>query len=186
MSDEIRVVGCYTEPGEINERWPERFFVDIVAARFPYRGEYYPGVNLRLFRPIGDMPKSEARELLAACGFTRPDVYLTGYVGQTFDIGQVQELVSYFVNWPIDRIAISPAAKPRDDIMGVEAISVGGGQDFYAFSDCDDWPLSFKVWGYFDIRHHDEWIKPFLDAVGDSTPPPPPPPPPPVGDKIPF
>jgi hypothetical protein len=39
--------------------------------------------------------------------------------------------------------------------MPYVAIPVGGPQDFLMLSERDEWPLPFKVWGYYDLRQHD-------------------------------
>ena len=156
MSEQVGVLEVIEEVQQrIREAWPGRFYVDVVAVDFPHRNTTFREVNLRLFRV--DMPEDEALELLASCGLPDRDVYRMGYVCQTFDTEQVQALVSYFSDWPIARIIVSPADKPRKNLMGVEAIPVGGSTDNYRFSDDDDYDLPFKVWGHYDVYDCPEW-----------------------------
>jgi hypothetical protein len=39
-----------------------------------------------------------------------------------------------------------------NNMMGVGAIAVGWGDDFYMLCNKPEYPLPFKVWGYFDLR----------------------------------
>ena len=153
MSDQAGVCEVLGIPGDVGEVWPGRFFVDIVTGDdFPHHGATYQGVNLRLFRPDGDMPESKARDLLAVCGFTEPDVYLIGYVGQTFDAWQAGELATYLIeNWPVSKVVVSPATMPRENLASVYALPLGGGEGHYRFSNAAGYPLRFNVWGYYDL-----------------------------------
>ena len=39
--------------------------------------------------------------------------------------------------------------------MPISAIPVGGDQDFYMLSEHEDYELSFKAWGYFNLEDPD-------------------------------
>jgi hypothetical protein len=80
--------------------------------------------------------------------------YAEDHIEELFTEDEAQSLKAY-----LDRehghegtTTISEADLPYpNNLMGVGAIAVGGGDDFYQLCDEPEYSLPFKVWGYFDL-----------------------------------
>jgi hypothetical protein len=78
-----------------------------------------------------------------------------GCIDEMFELDEAQALKDY-----IDRnygeagiTTIKKAELPiANNVMGVGATPVGGGQDFHLLDKAPNYTLPFKVWGYFDLR----------------------------------
>jgi len=127
-----------------------RYFIWVVESNF----EGYPEVSFALFHP--EMTAEDLRPLvILAPGRTMDDVthyYTASYIEQTFSKAEVKHLYAYFRARGGARLKVCRAHAPTNDVMGVGAIPVGGGNDFYMFSEEAGYSLPFKVWGYFDLK----------------------------------
>jgi hypothetical protein len=80
--------------------------------------------------------------------------YAEGAIDELFTADEAAELAAY-----LDRehgnhavTTITKADPPiRNDVMGVGAIPVGGGDDFYMLCEKPGYSLRYKVWGYYDL-----------------------------------
>jgi hypothetical protein len=145
--------------------WPGRYFVSITVKE--YRG--YKNVRFHLFHP--EMDRREIARLLEPFGPSednRETQYVGSYVMDTFHGGEVIDLENYFKHWDDITFEASAAKKPKGTYIGFDAMPVGGGTDFYMFSDNDNYPLNFKVWGYFDIRDCESTSKQRVEWIGQK------------------
>ena len=135
------------------ELWPGRYTVVAKVEEMPHRGNKYKDVWLMLFRE--EMSEEEVKALLEPLGVT-PKVemyqYLVSQAEETFTEQQADELIAYLETYNGTKATKKPAKKPENGYMGVGAIAVGGGQEFYMLSTEPHYNLSFKAWAYYDVR----------------------------------
>ena len=128
-----------------------RYWVTVIISEF----DGYQNVDFHLFHT--EMSNEElARLVVLAPGRSIDDVahwYTASAIEQTFSKAEVKQLYAYFKQWGNVRLKAHRASPPTNDSMGYGAYPVGGGNDFYAFSEVPGYSLPFKVWGYFDLRH---------------------------------
>lgn len=127
-----------------------RFWVYVIAPRYPHRGWIYKNVYIKLFHN-GEASEKAAESLLF--GIT-DDLYVLSQVEETFTKGEVKQIHGFFSNYwrtPL-KIRAKRAPAPRYNCIGVGGLAVGGLQDFYRFSESPDYPLPFEMWGYVDLR----------------------------------
>ncbi|MBA7696003.1 hypothetical protein ES703_104645 [subsurface metagenome] len=147
-------------PNEITEvdeklaqRWRNmepRFWVFVIAPRYPHRGWIYKNVSTQLYHH-GEASEKDAGSLLF--GIT-DDPYVRSQVEETFTKGEVKQIRDYFFNYwrrPL-KIRAKRAIAPRYNYIGVGALPLGGLVSGYMFSETPDYPLPFKIWGYVDLR----------------------------------
>ncbi len=150
--DERRREDTCLDEQKTAELWAKsepRYYVDLVTIRYPG----YKEVTFGLFhREMSD--EEICRLVVFADGRTIDDLtYPRSHVEQTFSKAEVRQLYEYFSqHYEGDRLKVKRAGPPDNNCMGFGAYPVGGGTDFYTFSDADDYSLPFKVWGYFDLR----------------------------------
>jgi hypothetical protein len=92
------------------------------------------------------------RDLIRDCD---PGPYAKGYIDELFTQEEAEALKQYLDrNYgdagtnTIHKVDLPVAG----NTMGVGAIAVGGGTDFYMLDKDEEYSLPFKVWGYFDLR----------------------------------
>jgi hypothetical protein len=68
-----------------------------------------------------------------------------------FTEDEAKQLAAYLMTFP-GEITIKGVTQLADDAMPYGAIPVGGETDFHMLSKKPGYPLSFSVWGYFDLR----------------------------------
>ena len=82
--------------------------------------------------------------------------YPRGCIDGIFELDEAQALKDYIdQNYGEDQgiTTIEKAGLPiANDAMGVGAMPVGGGNDFYLLDKAPNYSLPFRVWGYFDLR----------------------------------
>ena len=131
-----------------------RYGVTLIADEF----DGYSGVPFTLFHT--EMSNEELAPLVVvAPGRSIDDVahwYTASAIEETFSKAEVKQLYAYFKQRGNVRLRARRAYSPTNADMGVGAIPVGGGNDFYTFSEEPGYSLPFKVWGYFDLRHINE------------------------------
>jgi hypothetical protein len=141
--------------------WDGRYNVIAIVREYEHRGCTYKNVYMTLFQT--DMPDDEVRSLMISIGLTADDPYLNSVTEETFTEEQAKRLIAYIEgNHKDTEVYMKPAMQPEPHQMGVGAIPVGGGTDFYMFCKEPEYNLDFKVYGYFDVRHdvrHNEYIK---------------------------
>jgi len=127
-----------------------RYWVTLITDEF----DGYSEVPFTLFHT--EMSNEELAPLVVlAPGRSIDDVahwYTASAIEQTFSKAEVKQLYAYFKQRGNVRLKARRAGPPTNDSMGVGAIPVGGGNDFYTFSEEPRYSLPFKVWGYFDLR----------------------------------
>ncbi|GAJ14419.1 unnamed protein product, partial [marine sediment metagenome] len=127
-----------------------RYWVTLIADEV----DGYSEVPITLFHT--EMSNEElARLVVLAPGRSIDDVahwYTASAIEQTFSKAEVKQLYAYFKQRGNVRLGAHRAYSPTNAAMGVGAIPVGGGNDFYTFSEEPGYSLPFKVWGYFDLR----------------------------------
>lgn len=130
-----------------------RYWVTVINSEF----DGYQNVDFDLFHT--EMSNEElARLVVLAPGRSIDDVahwYTASAIEQSFSKAEVKQLCAYFKQWGNVRLKACRASPPTNDSMGYGAYAVGGGNDFYMFSEVPGYSLPFKVWGYFDLRHRD-------------------------------
>lgn len=128
-----------------------RYWVTAIISEF----DEYQNVDFHLFHT--EMSNEElARLVVLAPGRIIDDVahwYTASAIEQTFSKAEVKQLYAYFKQRGNVRLKARRAYSPTNDSMGYGAYPVGGGNDFYTFSEEPGYSLPFKVWGYFDLRH---------------------------------
>jgi len=130
---------------ELWKRLEPRYYVDLITNR--YLG--YKEVEFNLFHC--EIPEEEARRFTV--GSNHLDPYVVSHIEQTFSKEELRQLHKYFSeHYEPDRLRAGVAGPPGNHCIGYGAYPVGGGTDFYSFSEADDYSLPFKVWGYFDLR----------------------------------
>src|SRR5262245_59735695 len=110
-----------------------------------------------LDEPYGE-PRPYAELINGYADEADPPYYPMGAIDELFTLDQAQALVSYLdrVHGDAGEAKITAAKLPIElNMMGVGAIPTGGGQDFYMLAKEDEYNLPFKVYGYFDLRHHE-------------------------------
>jgi len=131
-----------------------RYWVTLIADEF----DGYSEVPFTLFHT--EMSNEElARLVVLAPGRSIDDVahwYTASAIEQTFSKAEAKQLYAYFKQRGNVRLRARRAYSPTNNSMGVGATPVGGGNDFYTFSEEPGYSLPFKVWGYFDLRHINE------------------------------
>jgi hypothetical protein len=84
-----------------------------------------------------------------------PDIcYAEGFVEELFTWDEAQQLKEYFDqhHGDVGETVIEEKSLPVENCsMGVGALPVGGGDDFYMLSEKPGYSLPFKVWGYFNL-----------------------------------
>jgi len=82
------------------------------------------------------------------------DLYPESYVDELFAWDEANALKEYldrdYGDAGITTIRQAVLPVPRDT-MGLGAIAVGGGDDFYVLDKTENYPLPFSVWGYFNL-----------------------------------
>lgn len=142
---------------EVNEklrlRWRNmepRFWVYVIAPRYPHRGWIYKDVYIKLFH-YGEASEKDAGSLLF--GIT-DDPYDLSQVEETFTKGEVKQIHGFFSNYwrtPL-KIRAERAPAPRYSYIGAGARAIGSLEAFYRFSEELGYPLPFAMWGYVDLR----------------------------------
>ncbi len=131
-----------------------RYWVTLIADEF----DGYSEVPFTLFHTTEMSNEELARLVVLAPGRSINDLahsYTVSAIEQTFSKTEVKQLYAYFKQQGNVRLRARRAYSPPNNSMGVGAIPVGGGNDFYTFSEVPGYSLPFKVWGYFDLRHRD-------------------------------
>jgi hypothetical protein len=81
--------------------------------------------------------------------------YPEGCIDEMFELDEGQASKDY-IDQNYGKAGITTIEKAElpipNDMMGVGATPVGGGQDFYRLDKAPNYSLPFKVWGYFDLR----------------------------------
>jgi hypothetical protein len=80
--------------------------------------------------------------------------YVEDYIEELFTEDEARQVKDFLDSryGPDATTTITEVSFPvSNNIMGVGAIPVGGGDDFYMLSKVADYPLPFSVWGYFDL-----------------------------------
>lgn len=131
-----------------------RYWVTVINSEF----DGYRNVDFHLFHT--EMSNEELAPLVVlAPGRSIDDVahwYTASAIEQTFSKAEVKQLYAHFKQRGNVRLKARRASPPTNDSMGYGAYPVGGGNDFYTFSEVPGYSLPFKVWGYFDLRHINE------------------------------
>jgi hypothetical protein len=131
-----------------------RYWVTLIADEF----DGYSEVPFTLFHT--EMSNEELAPLVVlAPGRGIDNVahwYTASAIEQTFSKAEVKQLYAYFKQRGNVRLRARRAYSPTNSSMGVGATPVGGGNDFYTFSEEPGYSLPFKVWGYFDLKHINE------------------------------
>jgi hypothetical protein len=80
-------------------------------------------------------------------------VYAESYIHELFTQDEARQLKDYLDSefGQHATTTITEVPLPVDNIMGVGMLPVGGETDFYMLSETPDYPLSFSVWGHFDL-----------------------------------
>jgi hypothetical protein len=139
------------------ELWPGRYYVFAIVKKFEDIGNIYKNVLFTIFQ--NEMPEDEAISLLKPFGFTPDDeywMYEKSYAEETFSAEQANELIPFLEGYRDTKAYLKPASKPSpkhgEILSGVGCLAVGGGSEFYMFSNTPGYSLSIKVWGYYDLR----------------------------------
>ena len=147
---------------------PKRFHANLVVDNF----HKCSGVHFTLFKHrLTETEKAEIPQLIKHPEDIGKSVDANGkvwegyeplpkdLVEELFTQEEIDAMRPYFEQFPETMFEFTEMELPIEtrDCMGVGAIPVGGPQDFYMFSEAKDYPLPFKVWGYFDLRHTKEW-----------------------------
>jgi hypothetical protein len=114
---------------------------------------HHQGVWFRLFHWDGLPGDVYCGQLPPPLDWT--DDYLQSAVDQTFSGTEVEALRQYFANWEDTEFSAEPARPVADGMLGVGIRAVGGRDDFYLFWKCEDYPLPFRVAGYYDLSRAD-------------------------------
>jgi hypothetical protein len=69
----------------------------------------------------------------------------------------VETLRNYFAGWEEVTFKVRKARPIRADQCGLGVIPVGGVHDDYMFSEHDDFPLPYPVYGYSNLENVEEW-----------------------------
>jgi hypothetical protein len=80
--------------------------------------------------------------------------YAEGLVEELFTWDEARQLRGYLEQHDRDEgeTVIEEVSLPIENSwMGVGALPVGGGDDFYMLSEAPEYSLPFKVWGYFNL-----------------------------------
>ena len=81
--------------------------------------------------------------------------YAENYIGELFTADEAALVKDYLDrddNSHKNPTTINEVSLPiPNNVMGVGAIAVGGGDDFYMLDKNPDYSLPFKVWGYFNL-----------------------------------
>jgi len=143
------------DEGATAELWAKsepRYYADLVTIRYPG----YKEVTFGLFH-TGMSNEELAPLVVLAPGRTIDDVahwYTASAIEQTFSKAEVRQLYEYFSqHYEGDRLKVKRAGPPDNHCIGYGAYPVGGGTDFYAFSEEEGYSLPFGVWGFLDLRH---------------------------------
>jgi len=126
--------------------WEGRYLVSATAKEF----SQYKDVSFSIFRD--DMPLEECEALTKPFDITDPQAM--SYADQTFTLEQAEQIKAWLED-PDVSVNIKPAMTPKQNCMSVSAIPVGGLQNFISFHRFPNYPLSFKIAGYYDLRQHD-------------------------------
>jgi len=104
-------------------------------------------------------PIAPYAELIA--GYDEPSdhdyTYPKGAVDELFSAAEARALIEYLDKHlgTESTQSMKQAGIPIDrNTCGLGAIPVGGPQGFLMLSERNEWPLPFKVWGYYDLRGH--------------------------------
>ncbi len=83
--------------------------------------------------------------------------YPEGAIDEAFTLEEAHALADYLRDRHADETEITELRLPiRFSTMGCGAIPVGGPQGFLKLEYEPDYPLPFKVWGYYDLRQHED------------------------------
>lgn len=137
-----------------DELWSKsgpRYYASLVTTRYPR----CKGMRLQLYLFHVEMPLEEAGKflVLAPNRTLRDAVYPASHVGQTFSKAEIRQLHAYFkAHFAPDRFRAERADTPSNNCIGFGAYPIGGLTDFYEFAKAKDYSLTFKVWGFYDLR----------------------------------
>lgn len=120
----------------------------------------YHNVEVHLFHLSDSMPRGEMAKLVVlAPNRTVEDVaewYTATAIEQTFSKAEVQQLHAYLKQKGYFRgLKIHRAWCPDNNCLGYGAYPIGSGEGWHDFYQEEDYPLQFKVAGYFDL--HPYW-----------------------------
>jgi len=142
---------------ELWDRSEPRYYVTVIASEF----DKCQNVHFYLFHT--EMSNEELAPLVVlAPGRTIDDVanwYTASVIEQTFSKAEVRQLHAYFSQFGGMRLKAKRVQPPDNHCIGYGAYPVGGGTDFYTFSEADDYSLPFKVWGFFDLRDRETALR---------------------------
>lgn len=80
------------------------------------------------------------------------DDYPELFVDELFDREEANALKEYLDRRDIGITTIKQVELPiANDVMAISALAVGGADDFYMLDKSEDYPLTFSVWGYFNL-----------------------------------
>jgi hypothetical protein len=110
------------------------------------------GVWFRLFH-FGELDDNIYCGMLGP-GLDCEDPYLRCAVEATFDEKEVEALRWYFAQWHnLTDFQADPVGVICEDCCGPGALAVGGTDDFYMFSEHEDWPPALGwIYGYYDLE----------------------------------
>lgn len=135
-----------------------RYRVSLVTGEFPRRGYIWDKVHMNLFKE--QLPNKDEEELpLLVTNYhflsEGDKAYAVSIIKDFFTLEELYEIIPYFANFPKTTMIITKVELPIEykEGFGSDAIPVGGLEDFYMFTDDKDYPLSCRVWGYFDLTH---------------------------------
>ena len=79
--------------------------------------------------------------------------YAEGHIDELFTEDEAKRLADYLADYDCGVTTITEVPLPvSNDAIGVGALAVGGGDDFYMLATAPDYPLPFAVWGYYNLR----------------------------------
>lgn len=82
------------------------------------------------------------------------DVYWLSQFDMMFTLPEVGQIIEWFTEHCTTAVVRVYPAFAHNNAMSVSAMAVGGGDDFYMFSEYEDYTLPFKVWGYYNMRRY--------------------------------
>jgi hypothetical protein len=165
--DEVRDVGHYnvTSTLEYDGHKDVVFFWFVKQRREPVT-PFTDGTPVRGFH----LPRRLAGELVdLSDAYTPEDLWSSECaLNEMFTLSEAEKLVEYLRGHG-DNPAIheeeSPVECGRMPLLGIPD---GGPQGFYRLEETPGYPLSFEVWGYYDLRHAEG---PYSDEVALYAPP---------------
>ena len=137
------------------------FAVHSLVRNFQYQGKRYEAVKINWF--VLERTKPLVQYAEAIQDYSQLDAkeraFPEEYVNEQFSLEEAEALKKYLDRQPTTTTRIEAIELPvMANVSGYKHLAAGNGNDFLALHKGKNYPLSFKVEGYFSVRFAEPMI----------------------------